>query len=101
MKYRAYRREKKKVKDKKLERLAEFSGYPSAGVKMKVLENGKRTSWFDDNDYDYIKRFYRGHKSKILKKLYAKKLRNGKNKFELYTGSQYKKVSGDFWWDFC
>ena len=97
MRYRAYRREKKKVKDKKLERLSEFSGYPSGGVKMKVLENGKRTSWFD-GEHDYVKRCYRGKISSYLKKQYAKRLRNGKNKLVAYNGGDYKRASGDFWW---
>ena len=100
MKYRAYRRERKKVRDQQLIRLADFMTYPSAGLKIKVLENGKRTTFFE-GDHDYVKRCYRGRRSKILKKIYTRHLRNGKNKLVLFQGSDYKRASGDFWWDFC
>lgn len=100
MRYRAYRREKRNLKIKRLEGISDFSGYPSCSLKMKVLDNGERTSCFT-GEYDYIKRCYRGKCSKYLKKQYAKRFRNGKNKLVAFTGSKYKIASGDFWWDFC
>ena len=64
-----------------------------------VSKDGK---WTEDMcDAAYFRRLYRGGSSSALKKLYAKRLRNGKNKMELFIGCDYKRVSGDFWWDFC
>ena len=62
MKYRAYRREKELVKKKRLEKIADFSGYPSPALKIKVLPGGKRTCLFE-GEYDFVKRLYRGKRS--------------------------------------
>ncbi len=113
MRYREYRRKCKKTKDKKLVRIADFSGHPSPAYRMRVLENGQheymhnnryflRTREADDpSESIYVKRLYRGKMSGALKKLYARRLRRGKNKMNLYNGCDYKRASGDFWWDFC
>ena len=113
MRYRAYRRKCKKAKDKKLARIADFSGYPSPAYRMRILEDGKReymsnnrgflrTDRVDDlNESTYVKRLYRGKMSSVLKKLYARRFRRGKNRMILFTGCGYKRASGDFWWDFC
>ena len=100
MRYRAYRRKCEKNKKKRLADISDFSGHPAPALKMKVLKTGKHTCLFD-GEHDYIKRLYRGKRSKYLKKQYAHRLRNGKNKFVVYNGCDYKRASGDFWWDFC
>ena len=100
MKYRAYRRHTKRIKDRHFSMLASFSGYPTPSEKIKVFPSGKR-DYSDGEDYTYVKRIYRGKASKYLKRLYHRKFRRGKNKLEIYRGAHYKRVSGDFWWDFC
>lgn len=101
MRYREYRRKCKETKNKRLAKLADISGYPSPAIKRKTNSAGKREYCDDNESYDFVERLYRGKSSKMLKKQYAKKLRNGKNKYTLYTGSAYKRASGDFWWDYC
>ncbi len=113
MRYREYRRKCKKTKDKKLARIADFRGYPSPACKMRVLQDGEkkyvgnnrsfiRLERCDNLDgFTYIKRLYRGKLSSALKKLYARQLRRGKNKMILFNGCDYKRASGDFWWDYC
>lgn len=53
-------------------------------------------STFDENGKKYIKRFYRGQKSKYFKRLSNKRVR--KNKKLSGRGNNYRKLF-DYWWE--
>ena len=105
MRYRAYRRKCKKNKLKRLGKIADFSGYPTPAVREDIKDDEPYVNPFLNNRDrrvgTYVKRIYRGNTSSYLKKQYAKKLRNGKLKYIRFKGCEYKKASGDFWWDYC
>lgn len=103
MKYRAYRRKCKKTKDKKLIEISKHN-YIVGCPRLKRTSKMKH-DWdtYPDSDQpcDYFKRTWRGRRSSYNKKQYAKKLRHSaKLNMTAWKGNEYRKVSGDFWWDY-
>ena len=97
MRYREYRRkcnETKKARARKIACIAQFCPYNC----RKIEYEWPVARYADADDADYLVRRGRPHISRILKKQYTRKLRNGKRSNEVYNGSSYKRASGDFWW---
>jgi len=85
---------KRKVRYKQyLERLAdEDQGYPSGAYRV-----GYDGFYTDNPNYTkYVKREWRGKRSKYLKRLSSRKIRRYKG--EIPDGGSYKKIF-DFWWE--
>ncbi len=111
MRYRGYRRKCRRKKFKHYDNIALFSGFCTSIVRCQkeIHENDENNIKSTKRRYrkyvsstekaDYIVKVGRGKASSYLKKLYARKLRRGKNKLVLYKGCDYKRASGDFWWD--
>lgn len=103
MRYRGYRR---KCEKKKEARLVELSKYTRVGygvMKETPDLQGWDKAWTveDNADGDWFKRCWRGRRSKGLKKQYNRKLRNSsKINMTVFVRSDYKRASGDFWWDY-
>ena len=72
--------------------------------KLKRLAKAKENSWFspawcvksDEHKPEYVKREYRGKRSKILKKISNKKVRQFQG--EIPDGCGYKRIF-DLWWE--
>lgn len=103
MRYREYRRKCNEVKSKRARRIAAVSGHigPYTCKKKETPEwSSSHEKYADAENADFIVKHGRGRSSTYLKKRYARVLRNGKNRNEVYSGASYKRASGDFWWDF-
>ena len=77
-----------------------YFGCKERNKRLKRIYNNTKHSyasgvWFDDDKNRFI-RYYRGKRSKYLKKLSNRKFRHMKN--ESLQNSQYKKVF-DYWWE--
>ena len=102
MKDRGNRRNcEKKHKDK----LYRLSLHSVSAERIVIDEDGKRRivpTYGEGNSEkpDYVREVHRLSRSKKIKKLYSKRFRNGSKKMEGFKGSEYKKMSGDFVYDY-
>lgn len=103
MKYREYTRKCKETKDDRAKKISLFS-YKSGYRRYNKLN--PQSERFDKyalryESCDYVIKRGRNSYSAELKRIYNKKLRNS-SKFNmiLFKGKGYKRVSGDFWWDY-
>ena len=100
MRYREYRRKCEQKRKQKLTRLEKHNH--RAAERVLVDEHGRHIGVWkeEDKEYTYIRRKRRKRLSKGLKKMYARKLRNGRRKMEDFKGGEYKRKSGDFAYDY-
>ncbi len=103
MRYREYRRKCKDVKEKHIVAISKYI-YLVGTVRNKMTP-GMIHRWDvvpeDGGPYDYFHRIWRGRRSSYLKKMFARKLRRSpKVNMIAWKGSDYKRASGDFWWEY-
>jgi hypothetical protein len=98
MRYRERRRQDAQKKKRRMDKLARRS---NKFERVVINPDGTRSvMWYsDDGTADYARKNsdYRGGKK--LKTAYKRKLRNGRRKMEEFSGSRYKKMSGDYFYD--
>lgn len=103
MKYREYRRKCKETKDSRAKKVSSFtykSGYRRYNKLNPQSERFDKYS-LEDESCDYVIRRGRSSYSSELKRIYNKKLRNSsKLNMTPFKGKEYKRASGDFWWDY-
>ena len=98
MRYRERRRQDAQKKKRRMDKLARRS---NKFERVVINPDGTRSVMrhSDDGTADYARKNCDFRGGKKLKTSYKRKLRNGRRKMEGYSGSRYKKMSGDYLYD--
>lgn len=98
--YRALRRHYTKKHKKRLERIADFSGYPSGAAFIKKDLEGKSSYCDREDEPTYIKKTYRSNHggSKRIKKQCHRDERNYDYELTPSRSRGYTHKISDYWW---